>query len=123
MRRERVKMLPLLFVSLLVMGQTSPANAPVIAAVDPSSGAPGASVSITGHGFAPDNTVIFGTTRIAPVTVASAIAITCTTNPNCRPGVLQMLKFMVPKFAPGRVQVSVSNVNGTSNAVDFTVLQ
>jgi len=122
MGRRLTRSVPLLFVLLIAMGRASAQAAPLIDTISPASGAPGTKVTIVGRGFTADNTVVFGKARIAHVKIASAVAITCTTNPNCRPGIRQRLEFPVPRSQHGRVKVSVTNAGGSSNAVDFDVL-
>jgi endoglucanase len=82
-------------------------TAPTISSINPTSAAPGASITITGTNFsatANANTVRFGTAT-GMVTAASSTSLSVT----------------VPNIAAGAVNVTVS-VNGvTSNAVSFTV--
>ncbi len=110
-----------LYLSLLIptprhaMSNSRPApggsSAPVGAlSINPSSGAPGIQVKITGSGFDPvaaNNIVIFGNHQ-AVVKTASADR--------------TMLEVIVPPdLAPGVVPVTVTVAAQTSNAVDFTV--
>lgn len=110
--------------SLLLIGQAVAQTAPSISSIYPTSGRVGASATLTGRQFRNENTIVFGKVLITHVGIASAIGIACTTDPNCRPGIVQTLKFKVPALgAAGPTKVSVKNANGTSNAVDFTVMK
>jgi hypothetical protein len=106
----------------------------------PTVGPVGTHVVIDGFGFTNDNTIHFGTGVIVHVPVSSSVAISCTTDPNCKGGIHQTLEFDVPaglnppcfysnprclvltrQTTPGEYRVSVTNSNGTSNAKTFTV--
>jgi hypothetical protein len=106
----------------------------------PASGPVRTTVTLTGFGFTNDNTVHFGTGVIAHVPIKSAIGIACTTGPNCRGGIQQMLVFVVPdvlppacplqsagcstlsrQTAPGNYPVSVENEKGKTKELWFTV--
>jgi hypothetical protein len=92
-------------VSFTVTGVATPT--PTITSLAPTSGAPGASITITGTNFsttANANTVSFGTT-IATVTAATATSLHVT----------------VPNIAAGVVNVTVAVAGKTSNAASFTV--
>jgi len=125
-------------VSFTVTGSTSQAD-PVIYSITPAEGPVGTTVDISGFGFTADNTIHFGSGVIAHVASSGGIAIACTTDPNCRPGIRQNLEFTVPQsvgpncppgsmcpmylqlITPGTYTVYVENSNGTSNTVTFTV--
>jgi len=108
-------------------------------AITPNSGPVGTTVTLTGFGFTSDNVVHFGGGAIANVPIASSIAVACTTDPSCIPGIRQTLTFTVPfsvgpycpsgtmcpmymqEITPGTYTVYVQNGNGSSNSVSFTV--
>jgi hypothetical protein len=112
-----------------------------IYSITPASGPVGTEVIIDGFGFTSDNTVHFGSGAIVSVPVSSSVAISCTTDPNCKGGIHQRLTFTVPQsvgpycppgkmiacpmymqlITPGTYKVYVENANGTSAAVSFTV--
>jgi hypothetical protein len=113
----------LLFLSV-AGGPAGAQTAPSIESIDPISGRVRTVVTVSGRNFTADNTVEFGGTTIRHVGINSAIAIACAINSTCRSGIIQTLKFKVPPgIRPGPTKVSVKNANGTSNAVDFTVLK
>jgi IPT/TIG domain len=97
-------------------------GAPMIDGIAPEPGIAGARVTIVGRGFEADNTISFGNTQIRHVGITSAIAISCTANPQCKPGIRQKLEFVIPrKTRGGSYRVSVSNASGASNVMSFTV--
>jgi len=111
-------------VSPLLVGQTTAPIAPFISSVSPTAARANASVTLTGGQFTADNTVVFGAVLVRHIHIDSAIGIACTTDLNCRSGIIQSLKFKVPaKATAGPTKVSVKNANGTSNAVAFIVLK
>ncbi|MDO8553000.1 MAG: IPT/TIG domain-containing protein [bacterium] len=108
-------------------GNPPPFSSVSISNINPSSGAVGTVVTITGYGFTNDNTVNFGYGAIVHVPIA--------TN-----GIRQTLVFSVPESltpacfysaprcllptrqtSPGAYNVSITNGNGTSNAFTYTV--
>jgi peptidoglycan hydrolase-like protein with peptidoglycan-binding domain len=108
--------------------------------VNPTAGAVGASVSITGFGFTSNNTVLVdGLVAARNIPITSSIAIACTTSPLCHGGINQTIVFTVPTYlspncpigslcpmflkdvTPGTHTVSVQNDNGTSGTLTFTV--
>jgi IPT/TIG domain len=96
--------------------------APVIEAISPAKGPAGGKVTITGRGFMNDNSIVVGSAVIAHVGVAGAIAIACTADPKCKPGIRQSLDFSIPKKVPnGIYTVKVKNASGVSNAVTIAV--
>jgi len=118
----------------------SPVGDITVRAITPSSGPVGTHVTLTGFGFTSDNTIRFGSGAIVDVPISSSIAVACTTDPSCIPGIRQTIEFDVPAAlnpacyyseprcliasrmtTPGPYQVSVQNSNGTSNAITFTV--
>lgn len=124
MRPLRIRLAIVLAASPLLIGQAPLPVGPFISSIAPSSGPAGTSIELSGRQFLADNTVLFGAVQIRHVGVASAFGIACTSDPNCRSGIVQTLRFKVPaKAAPGPTKVSVKNANGASNAVDFTVLK
>ncbi len=100
---------------------------PVIYSANPTSGAVGNAVTLSGANFTSDTTVSFGSGFASAVVVSSNqitftvpeyIAPACYyTNPPC-------LLFAAPTrvIAPGNYSVTVSNSKGTSNAVNFNVI-
>jgi hypothetical protein len=110
-----------------------------IQSISPKSGPVGTEVTLTGRFMSDNNIVHFGAGAIANVPITSSIAVACTTNPSCVPGIRQTLVFTVPQsvgpycksgmacpmymqlITPGTYKVSVENENGISNTVEFTV--
>lgn len=111
-----------------------------IDSIAPASGPVDTEVTITGNNFTDDNTIHFGNGVImhVPRSISSTMEIQCFTTP-CYP--IQTITFMVPasldpaclystpsclmpsqQTTPGTYQVYVTNGNGTSNIVTFTVL-
>jgi hypothetical protein len=88
--------------------------APTLSTLSPSSGPEGTRVNVTGTNFtsaanavSAANTVEFGTAKITHVSSSNGTS----------------LSFVVPRQAtPGQYNVSVSNANGTSNSLNFTVI-
>lgn len=111
-----------------------------IQSISPKSGQVGTQVTLTGRFMSDDNIVHFGSGAITHLPVASSIAVACTTDPSCVSGIRQTIVFIVPEsvgpycrpgmmcpmymqlVTPGVYKVSVENENGTSNAVDFSVV-
>ena len=104
----------------LTVDPATTTTAPTIVSLLPTSGPVGTQITITGSGFAvstactnsfpeicyPNNTVNFGSVSIKNVSSADGKTIT----------------FQVPfGFSAGSVKVSVTNSNGTSNSMQFTV--
>ena len=106
----------------------------------PQSGPVGTEVTIDGFGFTNDNTIHFGSGVVVHVPISSSIAIACTTDPACKGGIHQTLKFTVPnslnpacyysnprclivsrETTPGKYNVFVTNSNGTSKTMLFVV--
>ena len=108
--------------------QTSTAStaAPVISALTPSSGPIGSQVTIAGSGFAPTgNTVHFDVYTFPSVAAANngtslAFTVPPTVYYNYCPQNSMCPNFVI-NTAPGAHTVNVSNANGTSNSVTFTV--
>ena len=117
-----------------------PTSNVTIYSIRPTSGPVGTTVSITGFGFTSDNTVHFGGGVIQHVPITSSIAIACTTDPSCHGGINQTIQFTVPESlnpacyyseprclivsqmtSSGTYNVYVSNSNGMSAPVTFTV--
>ncbi len=75
-----------------------PANTLVsLYSVNPTSGAVGSTVSITGFGFTGDNTILFdGMVAARNVPLAPSIAIPCPSNSLCAGGMQQTITFSVP---------------------------
>ena len=115
-------------------------NAANLYYLNPTSGAVGTTVSITGFGFTNSNTVLMdGSVAASNVPITSSIAIACTTNPTCHGGINQTITFTVPSalspycapgtacpmymrlVTPATYAITVQNSNGTSNTLYFTV--
>lgn len=79
-------------------------KSPLISAVNPSFGPIGTKVVITGSGFSRDSRVIFGERTITNVKVSDST-----------------LEFMVPEHLEGKYEISVTNVNGNSNNLNFVI--
>ncbi len=122
----RTRSILLAFSLAILLAAWKPAYAqiaPVISAIAPSSGLAGTSITLTGRGFTSDNTILFGPITIEHVGITSAIAITCTNDPNCQSGIFQTLTLAAPAVAPGSYSVSVQNTNGNSNEMTFNVIE
>ena len=115
-------------------------NAANLYYLNPTSGAVGTTVSITGFGFTNSNTVLMdGNVAAQNVPITSSIAIACTTNPTCHGGINQTITFTIPSalapycapgtacpmymrlVTPATYAITVQNSNGTSNTLYFTV--
>ncbi len=125
--------------SFTVTASSTTGTDPQIYSVNPSVGAVGSQVTITGFGFTADNTIHFGTGAILHASSTNGIAITCTTDPNCKSGIRQSIIFtisdslspyckpgmmcamMMQQITPGQYQVWVENSNGSSNKSTFVV--
>ncbi|MFA7309702.1 MAG: peptidoglycan-binding protein [Candidatus Paceibacterota bacterium] len=110
-----------------------------IQSITPSSGPVGTVVTLTGRFFSNNNVVHFGGGAIGLVSVDSSVAVACTTDPNCVGGIRQTIHFTVPQsiapycapgmmcamymqlVTPGVYTVYVTNENGSTNVVTFTV--
>ncbi|MDO8301957.1 MAG: IPT/TIG domain-containing protein, partial [Sedimentisphaerales bacterium] len=115
-------------VSFTVTSDTS--VAPAITAINPTSGLVGTSVTITGRGFTPTgNRVNFGGGVIMDLVPAGSSATDVQTLTFTVPSTLDLLcRHQAPYCAivagpttPGVYPVSVTNANGASNAMNFTV--
>lgn len=111
-----------------------------VQSVSPTSGQVGTEVTLTGRFLSDSNIIHFGAGAIGPVKITSSIAVACTTDPACIPGIRQTITFTVPSsvgpyckagmmcpmymqlVTSGVYKVSVENENGISNAVDFSVV-
>lgn len=99
--------------------------------LSPSSGPVGAKVIITGTGFLESNTIYFGGERVSvkPISVENNInddkgiifIVPTTIDPYIRCNVAPCPQPPSRVVTPGVYPVYVSNANGTSNKVDFTV--
>ncbi len=112
---------------------------PVVYSMTPTSGPTGTTVTIDGRNFSNSNVIHFGAGAITNIPIDSSIAISCTNDSSCIPGIHQRLTFTVPdslspycasgfmcpmwmqKVTPGVYGVSVQSDGGTSNAMNFTV--
>ncbi|MDB5238625.1 MAG: lipase [Candidatus Kaiserbacteria bacterium] len=110
-----------------------------IQSIIPKSGTVGTVVTLTGRFMSDSNIIHFGSGAIGPVGIDSSIAVACTTDPSCIPGIRQTIHFTVPSsvgpycqpgmmcpmylqlVTPGTYKVYVENENGTTNTVTFTV--
>lgn len=114
-------------------------TSPVVFAITPA-GAVGSTITVTGFGFGPANTILMdGLIAAQNVPIFQSAAITCTTDPNCRGGIEETLQFTVPSslapncapnamcqqflraVTPAPYVVTVQNSNGLSNAISFVV--
>ena len=107
---------------LEIQNAAVPATAPSIQFLSQSSGVVGTVVTITGSGFLPTNTVLFGGGPVIPTfnnstsisfTVPSSVGADCQTNGACP----MYARLITPAIYP----VIVRNANGVSNALQFTV--
>lgn len=112
-----------------------------IFSISPTSEKVGNVVTITGFGFTANNTVLIdGLVAAQNVPITSSIAVACTTDPACIPGIRQTVSFRIPptlapncsagsfcaqflrSVIPGKYLLSVQNANGTqSKYVTLTV--
>ncbi len=117
----------------------SQSSTPVIFGIEPSSGPVGTQVTLTGRWFTADNTVYFDGNLIAHIASSGGVAIACTTDPACIPGIRQSISFSIPQsispycapgmmcplyirlVTPGTYPIYTTNSNGTSNTVYFVV--
>ena len=102
----------------------APASEPSISSLSPSSGQVGMPVTIYGTGFLTTNTVLFDGGPVNASTMAKNGTALTFTVPNsvgadCQPG--QACPMYARLVTNGVNTVSVRNVNGTSNVVNFTV--
>jgi IPT/TIG domain-containing protein len=102
----------------------APSAAPVITAAQPLSGPVGTRVTITGTGFSPTaNTINFGVSAFpnVPGTNGSIVFfIPMQTNPPCR-NATPPCEIATALITPGDYALSVSTLQGMSNAMTFTV--
>lgn len=128
-------------IAALSCGNVPPAQGPVkIYNISPNPTSIGTSVTVTGFGFTPtDNIVFFAGGAISGIPSSGGIAIACTTDPSCIPGIRQSLTFTVPTaigpyctpgmacpmyarlITAGTYPLYVQNANGTSNTVTLTI--
>lgn len=90
-----------------VMVADDEAAIPYIATISPGSGAAQTSVTLTGTGFDTNSTVALGSQAATSVVVESDTKIT----------------FTIPKMSAGTYAVTVTDADGTSNAIDFKVIE
>ena len=106
-------------------GGVSPSTVPSITAVQPLAGSVGTRVTIVGTGFDSNaNTVNFGASAYANVAASSSTSILfpvpTATNPPCR-NVTPPCAIASALITPGTYDLSVTNSQGTSDSVRFTV--
>jgi hypothetical protein len=98
-------------------------SVPTITSLSPSSGARGSQTTITGTNFtATGNTVKFGTNTYANLTSSNngtSISFTVPTTGSCPNSGLGVCAAVL--IQPGTYPVSVTNANGTSNSLKFTI--
>lgn len=131
---------PLTRHALLKRCQTPMSSSVTLWNITPASGSAGTVVTITGFGFSQSNTVYMdGAVAARNVPISSSIAVTCTTDPNCRGGIRQTITFTIPDslspncpvgmmcaqymrlVTPGTYGITVSNGSGISEGLTFTV--
>jgi IPT/TIG domain-containing protein len=103
----------------------SPSSGPTITSLQPLAGPVGAVVMITGTGLNDRaNTINFGASAYPNVAATNGTAIMfvipTATNPPCR-NATPPCEIVSALITPGAYDVSVTNVQGTSNAMTFTV--
>jgi len=106
-------------------GSVSPSSTPTIVTLQPSAGPVGTRVTITGTGFHDTaNTINFGPSAYPSVVGQSGttivFSIPMATNPPCRNATPPCAIASV-LITPGPYALSVTNSEGTSNAITFTV--
>ncbi len=120
----------------------TPQGTIMINTITPSSGMEGTNVTIDGIGFTDDNTVHFGYGVVPHVAASDRFLEICPTNvPDCVSGVHQRITFTVPpslipacrfefpmcliasvRTQSGNFIIFITNENGTSNSINFTVV-
>ncbi len=103
----------------------SPSSSPVITSLQPVDGPVGATVTITGRGFdGRANTINFGSSAYPNMVSANGteivFVIPTATNPPCR-NVTPPCAILSALITPGAYDLSVTNAQGTSNSITFTV--
>jgi len=106
-------------------GSITPSSTPTMSSLQPSSGPVGTRVTISGTGFRDiGNTIKFGSSAYPNVAGQSERTIVFTipeaTNPPCR-NVTPPCGIASALITPGAYDVSVTNDQGTSNTISFTV--
>jgi hypothetical protein len=106
-------------------GSISPSSGPTITTLQPLAGPVGTRVMITGTGFDDrTNTINFGGSAYPDLVSTNGTSIVfvipTTTNPPCRNATPPCL-ILSALITPGAYDVSVTNAQGTSNAITFTV--
>ena len=105
--------------ALVVPGVANADPKPEIIGLTSNADQDGFKLSITGRNFATLNTIHIDSITIPDVPVASKYAITCTTDPACRGGIVETLVLTVPSTAFGDRKVYIENANGMSDAVNL----
>lgn len=105
-------------------GGLSPSSPPTMTSIQPLTGPVGTRVTIVGTGFSGSaNTINFGVSAYPNVTSANGTIvfdIPLATNPPCR-NVIPPCEIATALITPGDYILSVTTLQGTSNAASFTV--
>lgn len=111
-----------IIVGFLAVSAAAGMAGPVIDAIAPDAGPVGSSATITGQGFGEENVLTIDGSVTLYVAVASAIAISCTTAPGCKSGIVQSIDFRIPAgLSAGPHTIRISTGGETSNAIMFAV--
>ncbi len=103
-----------------------PSPVPAITSLQPVAGPVGSRVTISGTAFQPTaNTINFGASAYPNIAAADSATIVfvipTATNPPCR-NVTPPCAVASALITPGVYEISVTNGNGTSNSISFTVV-
>lgn len=100
-----------------------PTPAPFIQSISPASGTVGTSVTLYGYGFANNSMVTFGGSSVGTVYSNTGTSLSFTVpeyTSVCPPGAYCLM--MARRITPGVYSIYIQNQNGTSNTVNFTVV-
>jgi hypothetical protein len=113
-------------ISINNSSSTVPTNIPVIKSIVPTSGIVGTIVTIYGSGFLGTSTILFGggpVSATAPTNIDTSLSfsVPSSVGADCQPNA------PCPMYArlitPGTYSISVRNAHGTSNSIEFMVIE
>lgn len=115
------KLCPLIIILSLIEISSVFAD-PLINTIKPKIISLGETLTITGSGFANQNSVHIGSETINDVNLSSQAALTCVNNPKCDHKIFQTIKVNIPhNLKAGNYKIYVSNEKGKSNTVNLVV--